>query len=89
MSVDDIVYIGERAMLLTLLTSAPMLAVGMIVGLAISVIQSVTQIQEITLTFVPKIVAVMVVFVLFLPWMSDLMITYVRDLWSSIPQLVR
>ena len=88
MSIDDIVDIGQRAMWVTLLASAPMLAAGMIVGLSISIFQSVTQIQEITLTFVPKIVVVMIAFVLFLPWMSDVILTFVRDLYGNFDTLV-
>ena len=89
MTVDDILYLGERAMFLTLLISAPMLLSGMVVGLIVSILQSVTQIQEVTLSFVPKIVAVMVVFVLFMPWMSSLLTNYIRELFTSFPAMVR
>ena len=84
MSVDNVLEIGQQAMLVTLLAAAPMLLSGMVVGLLISVFQSVTQIQEITLTFVPKIVVVLLTFVLFLPWMSDIVLVFVRDLFSSL-----
>ena len=89
MNFDDIQELGQRAMLLTLMLAAPMLVAGIVVGLVISVLQSVTQIQEMTLTFVPKIVAVMVVFLIFLPWMSDTMTQYIRDLFTSFPEMVR
>ena len=75
-------------MIVTLLASAPMLLSGMVVGLAISIFQSVTQIQEITLTFVPKIVVVLVAFVIFLPWMSDVILVFVRELYGSFDTLV-
>lgn len=75
-------------MLVTLLASAPMLLTGMVVGLIISIFQSVTQIQEITLTFVPKIVFVLVAFIMFLPWMSDIILLFVRDLYGSFDQIV-
>ncbi len=75
-------------MIVTLLASAPMLLSGMVVGLLISIFQSVTQIQEITLTFVPKIVVVLVAFVIFLPWMSDVILVFVRDLYGSFDKLV-
>ncbi|MBL7646904.1 MAG: flagellar biosynthesis protein FliQ [Candidatus Hydrogenedentes bacterium] len=88
MTVDDIVDIGRSAMIVTLLASAPMLLSGMVVGLLISIFQSVTQIQEITLTFVPKIVVVLVAFVIFLPWMSDVILVFVRDLYGSFDTLV-
>ena len=88
MTIDDIVDIGRSAMIVTLLASAPMLLSGMIVGLLISIFQSVTQIQEITLTFVPKIVVVVVAFVIFLPWMSDVILVFVRELYGSFDTLV-
>lgn len=75
-------------MIVTLLASAPMLISGMVVGLLISIFQSVTQIQEITLTFVPKIVVVLVAFVIFLPWMSDTVLVFVRELYGSFDTLV-
>ena len=75
-------------MIVTLLASAPMLLSGMIVGLLISIFQSVTQIQEITLTFVPKIVVVLVAFVIFLPWRSDVILVFVRELYGSFDTLV-
>jgi len=85
---DTILELGRNAMLMTLLLSAPMLVSGMLIGLIISVFQSVTQIQEITLTFVPKIVVVMVAFVLFLPWMIAVMLTYARPLFGGFTRLV-
>jgi flagellar biosynthetic protein FliQ len=89
MNIDDIVSLGQRAMLVTLLAAAPMLLSGMVVGLVISIFQSVTQVQEITLTFVPKIVVVLLAFILFMPWMSDLILTFVRELYSNFDQLVK
>lgn len=89
MNIDDIVLLGRDAMLVTLLASAPMLLSGMIVGLGISIFQSVTQIQEITLTFVPKIVVVMISFVLFLPWMVKIILGFVQPLFSNFDLIVR
>ena len=89
MNVDDIVFLGRDAMLVTLLASAPMLLSGMIVGLIISIFQSVTQIQEITLTFVPKIVVVMVSFVLFLPWMVSIVLNFVQPLFGGFYDIVK
>lgn len=76
-------------MLVTLLAAAPMLLSGMVVGLLISVFQSVTQIQEITLTFVPKIIVVMVAFVLFLPWILALVLGFVQPLLGGFDTLIR
>lgn len=89
MTVDDVVILGRDAMLVTLLASAPMLLAGMVVGLSISVFQSVTQIQEITLTFVPKIIVVLVAFVVFLPWMVTTLLSFVVPLFSGFDTLVR
>ncbi|HOZ48096.1 MAG TPA: flagellar biosynthesis protein FliQ [Candidatus Hydrogenedentes bacterium] len=89
MTIDDIVFLGRDAMLTTLLAASPMLLSGMVVGLLISVLQSVTQIQEITLTFVPKIIAVMVAFVLFLPWMTSVLMRFVEPLFGGFDALVR
>jgi flagellar biosynthetic protein FliQ len=89
MNIDDVVFLGRDALLVTLLVSAPMLVSGMIVGLIISVFQSVTQIQEITLTFVPKILIVMVSFVLFLPWMASIVLNFVQPLFGNFYTMVR
>lgn len=89
MTLDNVIAIGQHAMFITLLVSAPMLLSGMVVGLVIGVLQSVTQIQEITLTFVPKIVVVLVSFVVFLPWMADILITYFQDVFIGMSQMVR
>ncbi len=74
---------------LTLVVGAPMLLVGLVVGLAISVFSAVTQIQEMTLTFVPKIVAVFLALLFTLPWMIEKLTTYTINLFTSIPMLVR
>jgi len=89
MTVDDIVALGWDALLVTLLTSAPMLLSGLLVGLVISVLQSVTQVQEMTLAFVPKIVAVMLAFILFLPWIMATLLNFVQPLFGNFDKLVR
>ena len=89
MTVDDVVFLSRDALIVTLLASAPMLLSGMIVGLVISIFQSVTQIQEITLTFVPKIVVVLISFVVFLPWMMNVVLNFVRPLFGGFYGLVR
>lgn len=89
MTMDDVLFLGRDAMIVTLLVSAPMLLSGLVVGLLISVFQSVTQIQEITLTFVPKIVIVFLSFVLFLPWMSDTLLNFVVPLLQDVDRVAR
>lgn len=89
MSVDIVMGLANEAIKVTLLMSAPMLIVGLLVGLIISIFQAVTQIQEMTLTFVPKIVAVMVAMIVALPWMVNLIITYTHNLFASIPLYIK
>ncbi|MCC6142633.1 MAG: flagellar biosynthesis protein FliQ [Candidatus Hydrogenedentes bacterium] len=89
MTTDDLIQLGQNAMWVTLIVSAPMLAAGMIVGLLISILQSVTQIQEITLTFIPKIIAVLLAFILFMPFISDTMLVFMRDLFANAHLMVR
>ena len=89
MTIDDVVSIGWNALLVTLLSAAPMLVTGLLVGLAVSIMQSVTQVQEMTLAFVPKIVAVMVAFVLALPWIASMVLNFVRPLFGNFDTLVR
>ena len=89
MDLVDVMTLGRNALLTTLLAAAPMLLTGMAVGLIISIFQSVTQIQEITLTFVPKIVVVMLAFVLFMPWIESLLMGFVQPLFANVHTLVR
>lgn len=89
MTQDAIVFLGRDAMIITLLASAPMLLAGMVIGLIISVFQSVTQIQEITLAFVPKIIVVMLAFIVSLPWVLGLLLGFVRPLFGSFDMMVR
>ena len=81
--------LGQNAVTITLLLSAPMLLVGMIVGLLIALFQATTQIQEMTLTFVPKIAAVMISMLFFSSWMLLKLTDYTRELFESIPMLLR
>jgi flagellar biosynthetic protein FliQ len=89
MSVDFIVGIMAETIRLTLLISAPVLIVGLVVGLVISIFQAVTQIQEMTLVFVPKIVACMVVLVAALPWMINLLVSFTHNLFVNIPNYIK
>ena len=86
---DVVIGIAYEAIQMTLLMAAPMLTVGLIIGLIISIFQAVTQVQEMTLTFVPKIVGVLLALVAALPWMLNTMVTYTHNLFSSIPFYIR
>jgi flagellar biosynthetic protein FliQ len=89
MSPELVVSIAKDAIELTLYLSVPILGVGLVVGLAVSIFQAVTQIQEVTLTFVPKIVAVLISLLFFLPWMMNKMTDYTEHLITNIPQYIR
>jgi flagellar biosynthetic protein FliQ len=80
--------LGSQAIHVSLLLGAPMLLVALVVGLVISIFQAATQINEATLSFIPKLLAVFAVLVLAGPWMLAQMLDYIRTLFSSIPQLV-
>lgn len=88
MTVDTVVSLGRDALMTTMLAAGPMLLCGMVVGLVISLFQSVTQIQEITLTFVPKIIVVMLAFLVFLPWMANVVLGFVRPLIGGFADIV-
>jgi len=78
----------QKVFVLILELSAPVLIVSMVVGLMVSVFQTITQIQEATLTFVPKIVAGIVTLIIMLPWMLGIFISDVHELFDSIPRLI-
>ena len=81
--------IGREALMITLLIAAPPLLAGLAVGLIISIFQAVTQIQEFTLTFIPKILAVFVATMIFLPWMLRVFLAYTTNLFIQIPTLAK
>lgn len=76
---------GREAFFVALSTSAPILVIGMVVGLAISLVQTVTQLQEQTLTFVPKIAAMVVAAAFFIPWIAQQMLEYTRAMLGASP----
>ena len=89
MTIDEIIFLGRDAMIVTLLVASPMLLSGLVIGLLISIFQSVTQIQEITLTFVPKIFVVFLSFVIFLPWMGNTLLGFMIPLFSNLDMVAR
>ena len=78
----------EVVMEMTLLLSAPLLLAALVIGLIISVFQAATQINEQTLSFIPKLVGMLLVVLLAGPWMLQLMVDYIRRLFENIPQLI-
>jgi len=87
MSEEFVIYLFREALYTALLVSAPLLVVSLVVGLLISVFQAATSIQEITLTFVPKLIVIAVVAVLTLPWMIDVIVAFTTNLFHNIPSL--
>ncbi len=77
--------IGRETLMIALVVSFPMLCVGLVVGVAISILQAVTQIQEMTLTFVPKIIAMAVAMAFFMPWIIDKLLTFTRQMLGPMP----
>lgn len=88
MTPEFVMTMGYEAMKLALLLSAPMLLVALVTGLIVSLFQAATQINEATLSFIPKLLAVFATAVIAGPWMLGLVLDYIRTLFSSIPQLV-
>jgi flagellar biosynthetic protein FliQ len=89
MSPDLVVNIAKDAIEITLYLSLPILGIGLIVGLLVSLFQAVTQIQEATLTFVPKIVATFLSLLFLLPWMLNKMMSYTEQFIINIPRYIR
>jgi flagellar biosynthetic protein FliQ len=79
---------GQKAMEITLLVSAPMLLVALAMGLVISIFQAATQINEMTLSFIPKLVALFATLVVAGPWLLTVMTDYMRQVFESIPAMV-
>jgi flagellar biosynthesis protein FliQ len=88
MSQDTVVSICTSAMEVAMKVALPLLLVGLIVGLAVSIFQAVTQIQEQTLSFIPKIAGLAVVLVVAGPWMLGQLLTWTEQLYAQIPNLV-
>ncbi|MBD3232848.1 MAG: flagellar biosynthesis protein FliQ [candidate division Zixibacteria bacterium] len=84
MDINSVLSLGREAIMLALMVSAPMLIAGLIVGLSVSILQAVTQIHEMTLTFIPKIVAVGISLLIFLPWMLNMILDFMHRLFGNI-----
>ncbi|MBU0572884.1 MAG: flagellar biosynthesis protein FliQ [Candidatus Margulisiibacteriota bacterium] len=89
MTQDFVVQVIYQGVMTLLLVSMPVVGVGLVVGLVISIFQAVTQIQEQTLTFVPKVIAVLFMLAFTSPWMISIVVDFTTSLWSNIPAMVR
>jgi flagellar biosynthetic protein FliQ len=89
MNEDFVTQIIYNGVMTTLMVSLPVIGVGLIVGFIISLFQAVTQIQEQTLTFVPKLIAIMLMIVVTAPWTISILVSFTSSLWANIPAMAR
>ena len=88
MNSQMVLTMGQEALLMLLMVSAPVLGASLVVGLLVSLFQAVTQIHEATLAFVPKLIAVVAVFAIAGPWMLTMLVEYIRRTMEAIPASV-
>ncbi len=88
MTPEAVNTIGQQAIQLTLMISAPLLLVALVIGLVVSVFQAATQINEMTLSFIPKLLGIFLALILTGPWMINTMVDYIRNLFGSIPWMI-
>ena len=88
MTPESVMSLGRHAIEVTLMISAPMLLVALSVGLVVSIFQAATQINEATLTFIPKLIGIFLMLVLAGPWMLSVMLDYMREMLGNIPMYV-
>ncbi|MFL6676036.1 MAG: flagellar biosynthesis protein FliQ [Massilia sp.] len=88
MTPESVMTMGRTAMEVTLMVSAPLLLVALVVGLVVSIFQAATQINETTLSFIPKLVAIFVALIVAGPWMLSVMTDYMRQVFTGIPAMI-
>lgn len=89
MGTDFVVQVMQNGVTTILLVSLPIVGVGLLIGFIISLFQAVTQIQEQTLTFVPKVIGVLLMVAVTSPWIASVLIDFTRNLWSNIPYMIK
>jgi len=89
MTLEGIMEIGQAAIKTILLVAGPMLGLSLIVGLMVSAFQAMTQINEMTLTFLPKIATMFVVLLVMFPWMVQILVGFMTQVWGSIPEMAQ
>jgi flagellar biosynthetic protein FliQ len=85
---ETVMTIAQRALEMTLMLAAPLLLVALAVGLLVGIFQAATQINEMTLSFIPKLLAIAATLLIAGPWMLKMVVDYTRDLFQSLPQLI-
>ena len=89
MTLDGIMAIGQEAIKTILLVAGPMLGLSLVVGLMVSAFQAMTQINEMTLTFLPKIATMFVVLLVMFPWMVEIIVGFMTGIWLQIPEMAQ
>lgn len=89
MTPEFVISFARQAIELCLLIAMPMLLVGLVVGLIVSIFQAATQIQEMTLTFIPKIVSIFLALLIAFPWIMDKLLNFTRDIFLNFPNYIR
>jgi flagellar biosynthetic protein FliQ len=88
MTPESVMTMGRHAMEVALMIAAPMLLVALGIGLVVSIFQAATQINEMTLSFIPKLVGILVALVVAGPWMLTIILDYMREMFTSIPTMI-
>ncbi|HCI13445.1 MAG: EscS/YscS/HrcS family type III secretion system export apparatus protein [Gallionellales bacterium GWA2_60_142] len=88
MTPETVITIGQQAVQMTLLISAPLLLTALVIGLVVSIFQAATQINEMTLSFIPKLLGIFVVLIFTGPWMISMMVDYIQRLFGNIPWMI-
>ena len=88
MSPDNVMTLSQQALEITIMVSAPLLLAALVTGLLVSIFQAATQINEMTLSFIPKLLAMLVVMIVAGPWMLNVMVEYMQRLYANIPWMV-
>ncbi|MFZ3019233.1 MAG: flagellar biosynthesis protein FliQ [Gallionella sp.] len=88
MTPETVITIGQQAVEMTLLISAPLLLTALVIGLVVSIFQAATQINEMTLSFIPKMLGIFVVLIFTGPWMISMMVDYIQRLFGNIPWMI-
>lgn len=89
MTQEFVIGFGRQSIELALMISLPMLGIGLLVGLIVSIFQAATQIQEMTLSFIPKIIAIFLALLFSFPWIMDKMLTFTREVFTNIPLYIK
>lgn len=88
MTPETVITIGEQAVEMTLLISAPLLLTALVIGLVVSIFQAATQINEMTLSFIPKMLGIFIVLIFTGPWMISMLVDYIQRLYGNIPWMI-